>query len=135
MVRAAYGRNFDAASPQIFGLTPVLTPPVLADQQLQPTMGNTVFNLTTDSVPSQPDLLFPNVPANGKIPLEPGITVSTVPNHLQVPTLDQWNLAVQHEFTPELYMEIAYAGNKGTHLALQSPYNANQPTIEGFAEH
>ena len=136
ILRAAYGRNFDAAAPQIFGGTPALNPPVLLDQALLPTVGNSVFNLSTNSVPALPPILFPNVPSSGQIPLPPGIAVSAVPAHLQLPTLDQWNLAMQHEFTPDLYMEIAYVGNKGTHLAPGSTaatYNVNQPTIRGFA--
>jgi hypothetical protein len=51
-----------------------------------------------------------------------------------MPTVDAWNLTIQHQFTNTLSGEIAYVGNKGTHgFAGTGPaYNINQATIAGF---
>jgi hypothetical protein len=34
----------------------------------------------------------------------------------QVPYIQQWSLSVQHEVLPNTLLEVAYVGNKGTHL-------------------
>jgi hypothetical protein len=39
--------------------------------------------------------------------------------------MQQWNAGVQYEFTPQLLLEAAYAGSKGTHL--KGFHDANQP--------
>jgi hypothetical protein len=38
----------------------------------------------------------------------------------------QWNLAIQRSLLRDLAVEVAYAGNKGTHLPLSSGYQVNQ---------
>jgi hypothetical protein len=53
---------------------------------------------------------------------------------MQLPTVDAWNLTVQHQLTKTISAEIAYVGNKGTHgFAGTGPaYNLNQATVQGF---
>jgi hypothetical protein len=50
---------------------------------------------------------------------------------MQLPTLDSWNVTIQHQLTPTLSGEIAYVGNKGTHVFAGSgpAYNINQQVI------
>ncbi len=70
--------------------------------------------------------------------------LNALPSTLRVPTVDAWNFTVQHQLSPNMYFEVAYVGNKGTHvltdpspsavggpisLAAASFYNLNQPTI------
>ena len=43
------------------------------------------------------------------------------------PEVQQWNLEVQQEVTPDTVASIAYVGSKGTHLNLQSDLNQLQP--------
>ena len=149
ILRAAYGRNFDAASPQVFSTGAAENPPVTLIQSPAPT------NLTADKqryvfqfgshaqcslnpkqcVPPPPPILYPNVPSNGQIPPAElvGVGLFAVPPALRIPTLDQWNLTVQRELTPNVYVEAGYVGDKGTHLALPTAsYNLNQPTIVGY---
>jgi hypothetical protein len=49
----------------------------------------------------------------------------------RLPTLDAWNATLQRQITPTLNVELAYLGNKGTHVfAGNGPsYNTNEPAI------
>ena len=53
---------------------------------------------------------------------------------MRLPTLDAWNLTLQHQITPTLSLEAGYVANKGTHVfARNNPrYDVNQPSIVGF---
>jgi outer membrane receptor protein involved in Fe transport len=60
-----------------------------------------------------------------------------LPRRLRLPTVDAWNIAMQHALDRHTYLEIAYVGNKGTHVLNdafnQVPYyDLNQPTVSGF---
>jgi hypothetical protein len=71
-------------------------------------------------------------------PIPPsGASLYALPSQIQVPTVDSWNLTIQHELTRSLYFEIAYVGNKGTHVFTDSNsggtyYNLNQPSLQGL---
>jgi hypothetical protein len=54
---------------------------------------------------------------------------------MRLPTLDAWNLTLQHQLTNTTSLEVAYVGNKGTHGFVQNnpAVNVNQPTVVGFA--
>jgi hypothetical protein len=151
ILRAAYGRNFDAASPQVYGNGATSNPPVALAQGILTGAITTlnkqryVFELGSQVcasspgicvVPPAPAILYPNVPANGQIPPSSlvGVAANAVPSTLRVPTLDQWNLTLQREIASNMYFEIGYVGNKGTHLPLTTSgsYNLNQPTIAGY---
>jgi hypothetical protein len=157
IIRAAYGRNFDAASPAVYGTGVAENPPVqYAQSELQGgnhvgPKGNSqlyVFQFgdqaqcqsnSAQCLPTVQPILFPNLPASGQIPATSLVNVSVyaVPAQLRVPTLDQWNLTVQHELAPKMYLEIGYLGNKGTHLPLSSSgtYDLNEATINGYASY
>jgi len=59
----------------------------------------------------------------GSVPLFP-LSVVSVPNKVQWPYVQQWNLGVQHELPSHVVLSVAYVGSKGTHLTLLS--NGNQ---------
>jgi len=50
---------------------------------------------------------------------------------MQLPTLDSWNVTLQHQITPTMFGEVAYVGNKGTHVFAGSgpAYNINQQVV------
>ena len=54
----------------------------------------------------------------------------------QLPTVDAWNVSVQHQLTDTMSVEAAYVGNRGSNAFLgdNPAANANQPTIVGFAQ-
>ncbi len=43
--------------------------------------------------------------------------------HMKTPVMYQWNLAIQRQLTKDLSIEVAYVGNKGTHLEYALPVN------------
>jgi hypothetical protein len=51
---------------------------------------------------------------NGKYP---GVYREFNQGHL--PNTQQWNVTVEHQFTKEFYVDVAYVANKGTHLISQ----------------
>ncbi len=61
-----------------------------------------------------------------------GQGVFTVDRNLGSGYIQQWNLAVQREITPNLTLEIAYVGSKATHLG-DPDANINQLTPEQLA--
>jgi Carboxypeptidase regulatory-like domain/TonB dependent receptor len=141
VIRAAYGRSFDGATAQIFGNSFTANPPVELSQTLQPKPGEgyplvPAFSLDRGPTDPQSDLLFPNVPATGQIPLPDGISAGALPPRLQLPTVDLWNFTIQRQITSKLNIEGGYVGNKGSHLTPVvngSFYNINQRTIVGYA--
>lgn len=60
-----------------------------------------------------------------------GAALYALPARMRVPTVDAWNLTVQHELTPNMYFELAYVGNKGTHVLTDSTpyYNLNATSL------
>lgn len=126
VIRAGYGRSFDVGVfGSIFGHAVTQNLPVLAFQNLDSDDFQRVFTL--GSGPAAP--VFPAVPANGRLPLPLGIEGRARPSKMRLPTLDAWNLTVQHQFGRNTSFEVGYVGNKGTHVfAGDGPaYNANQP--------
>ena len=151
VVRMGYGRSFDiGVFGSIFGHTVTQNLPVLVNQNLQSPTGDShtaAFLLgpgtqpTTSTTQVGPTAFpFPcpscagTIPSNGLIPFEEGGSPKIPPLKMRLPTLDAWNLSIQHQLTGSLSMELAYVGNKGTHIfAGNGPgYNVNQATIVGF---
>jgi hypothetical protein len=48
-----------------------------------------------------------------------------VAENFDIPTVTEWSLGLQHQFTSTLVADVTYFGTKGTHLPLG--YNNNQP--------
>jgi len=109
----------------IFGDAVTQNLPVLAFQNLDSDDFQRVFTLAT----GPPAPVFPAVPTNGRLPLPLGIEGRARPSKMRLPTLDAWNVTVQHQFGRNTSLEAGYVGNKGTHVfAGDGPaYNANQP--------
>lgn len=126
VVRMGYGRSFDiGVFGSLFGHAVTQNLPVLAFQQPDTDDFNSVFSLNQGPPPP----VFPAVPANGRLPLPNGINARARPFKQRLPTLDAWNVTVQHQLAPNTSIEVGYVGNKGTHVfAGDGPaYNANQP--------
>jgi len=153
VIRAGYGRSFDAGyGGDIFGIAPTGNPPVTAIQNIE----SGGFNLQN----GPPPFCFPNSPppctpygsnfsllslasanagdptATPKIPAS-GTVLYALPGRVRVPTVDSWNLTVQHELNSSLYFELAYVGDKGTHVFIDNAsgatsYDLNQPSLQNL---
>src|SRR4029077_6638638 len=73
---------------------------------------------------------------NGNPLLPDGIRSFVYPKKMRLATLDAWNASFQRQLTSTISVDIAYVGNKGTHVfAGEGPdYDFNQPTLVGFAQ-
>jgi hypothetical protein len=123
--RMGYGRSYDmGVFGSNFGHTVTQNLPVLVKQNIDAsatTNGaanpNEIPVFTLASGPIAP--VFPAVPANGQIPFaslggqDGGVHIRPIKQVL--PTLDAWNVTVQHQLTNTISAEVAYVGNKGSH--------------------
>jgi hypothetical protein len=161
VIRAGYGRSFDLG---VFGSTfgHVVTQniPVLANQSLSGTAGNTsyAFNLSDPTNTNVPGVgkpanatsplanyVPPATNSKGQIPITealPGANGATIGGSVSVkarpfterlPTLDAWNIAVQHSFSSTLTAEVSYVGNKGTHTLSDGDGNNTNPNEAGIS--
>jgi hypothetical protein len=144
VIRAGYGRSFDAGyAGDIFGIAATQNPPVTADQNIQAggfnlANGPPLFKFPTSSHFSLMDLAVANPGDPSQSPKVPGsgAVLYALPSRVRVPTVDSWNLTVQHELTSHLYFEVAYVGDKGTHVFADSNagtfYLLSQAFLQGF---
>ena len=139
VVRAGYRLAFDTLS--TFQVTAVMgRPPGLITS-----CSATVGGATTTGCASVPDVRlaqsFPlELPAPTLTPSSfftlPAQTLSNAPPvavfdpHLQVPTVHQWNLTVQHEMRGGLVAEVGYVGRRGNRL--YRAYDINQVDATGI---
>jgi hypothetical protein len=134
VLRAGFGRSYDiGVFGSLFGHTVTQNLPVLSNQSLNaPNNFDAVFNLAQ----GPPAPVFPDVPANGRFPLPNGSGARALTPKQQLPTVDAWNVSVQHQLTDTMSVEAAYVGNRGSNAFLgdNPAANANQPTIVGFAQ-
>lgn len=151
VVRLGYGRSFDmGVFGSNFGHTVTQTLPVLAAQLAQGASQEVpAFTLAQ----GPPIFNFPAIPANGLLPVSgPNCYQNAVfdpvsgqntqlcvqphirPTTQRLPTLDAWNATVQHQVTSTTTIEVAYIGNKGTHVfAGDGPtYNVNNPSMVNY---
>ncbi len=133
VVRMGYGRSYDlGVFGSNFGHTVTQNLPVLVNQNVTgPVQDRTAaFTLTAGA----PAFVFPAIPANGLIPFADGINPKIRPTKIRLPTIDAWNLAIERQLTSTMTAEIAYVGNKGTHVfAGNGPsFNVNQASVVGF---
>ncbi len=150
VVRLGYGRSFDmGVFGSNFGHTVTQTLPVLAAQLAQGASQEIpAFTLAQ----GPPIFTFPAIPANGLLPVSgPNCYQKPIfnaagqntqlcvqphirPTTQRLPTLDAWNATVQRQLNNTTSIEVAYVGNKGTHVfAGDGPtYNVNNPSIVGY---
>ncbi len=153
VVRMGYGRSYDmGVFGSNFGHTVTQTLPVLA-AQLAVGANQNVAAFTLPQGP--PIFTFPPIPSDGLLPVAgpncyqaayvpvPGgqnqqlcLQPHIRPTFQRLPELDAWNATVQRQLTNSTSIEVAYVGNKGTHVfAGDGPtYNVNQPSVVGFAQ-
>jgi len=147
VIRAGYGRSYDiGVFGSLFGHSVTQNLPVLGVQELRspenfervftlaqgPPVFNAFFGL--NAPPNRGGVPNTSLPANGRFFLPDGVFARALPEKQRLPTVDAYNVTVQHQLTSTISIEAAYVGNKGTHVfAGGGPaYDANQATLEGF---
>jgi hypothetical protein len=156
VVRLGYGRSFDiGVFGSNFGHVVTQNLPVLANQDLSDSSVNggqndrsAVFTLGCPTpapaycagLTQGPTALAPiTIPSDGILPLRgPGNNVDprVRPTTQRLPTLDAWNVTLQRQVTSTMNVEVAYIGNKGTHVfAGNGPaYNTNEVAVGGGSD-
>ena len=142
VIRAGYGRSFDAGyAGSLFGIAATQNPPVSVTQNVQSGGFNLASGPPQFVFPAGPrfsllDLAAANIGAPNQTPAlsASGAILYALPSQVRVPTVDSWNLTVQHELASGLYFELGYVGNKGTHVFTDSGvgtyYDLNQTSLQ-----
>ena len=134
VIRMGYGRSYDiGVFGSTFGHSVTQNLPVLARQTL-----NAPAQLRAHLQPGpgparrrpsrEPD-------ANGRFAAPDGVNPSILPEQQRLPYVDAWNLTdPARARAATISAEIAYVGNKGTHVFNGDgpDINFNQPTIDGL---
>ncbi|MEG9437607.1 TonB-dependent receptor [Edaphobacter sp. HDX4] len=124
VVRSSYGLTFIEQT----GITTPFTNPQFPFLQ-------TVQQATLDSI--HPAFVLSSGPSVAPIALDAnaglGQGVFTVNRKLGSGYVQQWNLAIQHELTPDLTVEIAYTGSVITRVGIPDT-NLNQLTADQLAQ-
>lgn len=140
VIRAGYGLVYGQGwAGNTFGQVLTNSYPLQIEENAVPlsTSYGAAFNLTKteNGVPAgPPSYTFPAIPANGEYPLPNGISQTTRPNQVRLPTVAGWNLTVQHQLSQTFSIQIGYIGSQAYHNMFSSSnqYNANEATAAGF---
>jgi hypothetical protein len=134
VLRGGYGRVYDiGVFGSLFGHSVTQNLPVLAVQELNaPSNFDRVFTLAS----GPPAPTFPTVPSTGRFPLPDGVFARALPEKQRPPTVDAFNVMVQHQLTATMSVEGGYVGNRGRDVfAGDGPaINVNQASLNGFAQ-
>jgi hypothetical protein len=98
-------------------LNPPFTP---AEISTPPTTTNLPSNTTDQGIPLAP-------PSNPFL----NATIRLWDPHVQPAIAQQWNLSVQRELTNDTTLQVAYVGQRGTHLMVPTPYLQKQLQPDG----
>ena len=114
VVRTGYGRGYTLGT---FGWTfnsiaADVYPSIVNQNITSSSSFFPVFPLTT----APPPVVFPTIPANGRLPLANGIGVSYIPANQKIPSVDSYNFTIEREIAPQLNLSVGYVGNLGRHL-------------------
>ncbi len=114
VIRTGYGRGYTLGT---FGWTfnslAADVYPSIVNQNITSTSSfSPVFPLTT----APPAVVFPTIPANGRLPLTNGIGVAYIPANQKIPSVDMYNFTIEREIAPQLNLSVGYVGNLGRHL-------------------
>ncbi len=141
VIRAGFGRSYDTGVfGTSFGHNVTQNVPVLANQSVNPANPwLPVFTLAQGPTPLNPTTILATQPKgpSGNPILPNGISPNVLPlssdGTMRLPVVDAWNFTVEHQFTSNTVLSVAYVGNKGTHVAPGGTnYNINAPNIVGF---
>jgi Carboxypeptidase regulatory-like domain/TonB dependent receptor len=110
VVRGGIGQVYDSVGyfGTIFGSS-THNLPVLSNEDITASNAQGQFATTLAAPPVRPPA--PTIPSNGIIPLSNTVNPNFRPERIQLPKVDQWNIAVQQQFGANTTLELAYVGN------------------------
>ncbi len=125
VVRAGYGRSYYQGT---FGwtfndLAADIYPSIVNQNLPAPSSFQPVFPVTV----GPPPVVFPTIPANGQLPLTPGISTPYIPANQKIPYTDQWNFTIEQQLARDLSLSVGYVGNVARHLNGGFDLNAAVP--------
>jgi len=143
VVRMGYGRSFDiGVFGSNFGHVVTQNLPVLAQQSIRDsTLDKTasdqrtaIFTLAQGPPAFNFAAILGDISPGGTLPLlgpNGDVTPRVRPTIQRLPTLDAWNATIQRQVTPTMSLEVAYIGNKGTHVfaGLGPSYDPNEVAV------
>jgi Carboxypeptidase regulatory-like domain len=139
VVRGGYGIVYGQGwAGNTFGEVLTGSYPLQVEQDLEPvSSAAAVFNLTSTEngvAPGPPGYTFAPLPSDGEYALPNGVSQTVRPTTVRLPTVQGWNLTVQHELTKDLSIQAAYVGSEAYHNMFDSSnqFNANEATLAGF---
>ena len=145
VIRAGYGIVYGQGwAGNTFGSTLTGSIPVQVEQDLEPlSNAAAVFNLTSPEAspagpvaPGPPGFTLPTIPSSGAWPLPNGVSQNTRPSVVRLPTVQGWNLTVEHQVSETLALQVAYVGSEAYHNMFDSSnqFQSNQQTVAGFEQ-
>jgi hypothetical protein len=112
VLRAGYGWAYNiGVGGGIFGAASVGLPVLLAQSVTPTNASQGVFNLADG--PQTP--VFPTIDAHGQMALPDGISSSTRPQQITMPTIYSYNLVLERQLTKYASVNAGYIGNSGRH--------------------
>lgn len=138
VIRSGYGRGYDlGVFGSIFGHNVTQNLPVLGIQSIQPANNfDTVFTLAQGPTSFNPATILDTQRKgpNGRPMLPNGVTPFIISKNERLPTVDAWNFSIQRQLTDTIVLDLAYVGNKGTHVfaGTGGDYDPNQASLNGF---
>jgi hypothetical protein len=139
VVRAGYGIVYGQGwAGNTFGEVLTGSYPLQVEQDQEPVESSAaVFNLTSTEngvAPGPPGYTFAPIPSNGEFALPNGVSQTSRPQTVRLPTVEGWNLTVQQELTHNMSLQVAYVASEAYHNMFDSSnqFNANEATLAGF---
>ena len=113
VVRAGVGQTYDNVGyfGTIFGSVLSHNLPVQANEDIDRIGSVGGLATTLGAPPVRP--AQPTIPSNGIIPFQDAYGQQFRPGRIQLPKVDQYNVAVQQQFGSSMTFELAYVGNIG----------------------
>lgn len=131
VVRAGVGQTYDNVGyfGTLFGSVLSHNLPVQANEDTNRagSVGGVATTLAAPPVrPAQP-----TIPSSGVIPFQDAYGQSFRPGRIQLPRVDQYNVAVQQQFGSTMTLELAYVGNIGERVYPGETYgyDLNEPRL------
>jgi hypothetical protein len=124
VIRAGGGRSyFEVPFGYLFGMTAAEYPTTVTQSITAPTLYTPAFNLSA----GPPPIVFPAIPANGRMPLPNGVSTDYHAADSPYPYADVWNFSIERSLPGDVVLTSSYVGNVGKNQRGVRPINQAIP--------